>query len=250
MLIKMPLRIKEFNTERMIHIYHPDDVFTSNKRYPVLYMFDGHNLFLDEDATYGKSWNLHSHIINNHKDLIVVGQECNHNGNRRINEYSPYSFFNHEMGYIHGDGRLTMEFFIHTLKPFVDEKLPTLPDRDHTYIGGSSCGGIMALYAGIVYSKYFSKALCLSPFLMPFTQRLIDEIKTKNNDPSCDFYLSWGAKEFKEHQLLFQTKAITQISNQLTAKGHHTYLEFKENGHHCEEDWEKEIDGFLEFLQR
>ncbi|MBQ9166319.1 MAG: hypothetical protein IJX71_05275 [Oscillospiraceae bacterium] len=43
---------------RPLHIYLPDDYDASEERYPVMYFFDGHNLFFDEDATYGKSWGL------------------------------------------------------------------------------------------------------------------------------------------------------------------------------------------------
>lgn len=77
---------------RKIHMYLPDDYLFSNKRYPVLYMFDGHNLFYDEDATYGRSWRLSESIERYGKEMIVVGQECSHEGNERLDEYSPYPF--------------------------------------------------------------------------------------------------------------------------------------------------------------
>ena len=45
--------------ERRIYVYLPESYrWNSKRRYPVLYMFDGHNLFFDSDATYGKSWGL------------------------------------------------------------------------------------------------------------------------------------------------------------------------------------------------
>ncbi len=42
---------------RLLHIYIPDDI-KEGERFPVMYMFDGHNLFFDSDATYGKSWGI------------------------------------------------------------------------------------------------------------------------------------------------------------------------------------------------
>ena len=49
-----------------------------NRRFPVLYMFDGHNLFFDTHATYGKSWGLKEYMEYTHTPLIIVGIECNH----------------------------------------------------------------------------------------------------------------------------------------------------------------------------
>ena len=50
-------------------------------RFPVLYMFDGHNLFFDQDATYGKSWGLLEYLEANRTPLIVAAVECNHGPN-------------------------------------------------------------------------------------------------------------------------------------------------------------------------
>ena len=72
------------------------------KRYPVMYMFDGHNVFLDEDATYGKSWGMAKYMKENPRDLIIVAVECNHEGNRRLVEYSPLTYKNSEHGSIKG----------------------------------------------------------------------------------------------------------------------------------------------------
>ena len=55
-------------------------------------MFDGHNVFFDEDATFGKSWGMKEYLDNHPRDLIVVGIECNDEGWRRLNEYSPVDF--------------------------------------------------------------------------------------------------------------------------------------------------------------
>ena len=75
MILKFDVYMHMLDTYRKIHMYLPDDYLTSNKKYPVLYMFDGHNLFYDEDATYGRSWRLIDAIQRNGKEIIVVGQE-------------------------------------------------------------------------------------------------------------------------------------------------------------------------------
>ncbi|WP_286073093.1 alpha/beta hydrolase-fold protein, partial [Faecalibaculum rodentium] len=83
MILKFEVFMEKLQCSRMIHMYLPDDYLTSGRDYPVLYMFDGHNLFFDEDATFGRSWRLQEEIQAAGADLIVVGQECSHEGNAR-----------------------------------------------------------------------------------------------------------------------------------------------------------------------
>ena len=89
MVIKENIWITPFETERTLHIYLPDDL-GEQERLPVLYMFDGHNLFFDEDATYGVSWGLKDYLDAHHSRLLVVGLECNHEGIERLKEFTPY----------------------------------------------------------------------------------------------------------------------------------------------------------------
>lgn len=58
MVEKFDVWMTPFTCERKVHVYLPENYYQSNERYPVVYMYDGHNLFHDEDATYGKSWGL------------------------------------------------------------------------------------------------------------------------------------------------------------------------------------------------
>ena len=80
MIIKRDCYYPPRNSNRRLHIYLPDDYEYSNERYPVVYMFDGHNLFFDEDATYGKSWGIRTFLDAWDKKLIIVGMECSHTG--------------------------------------------------------------------------------------------------------------------------------------------------------------------------
>ena len=75
--------------ERRVYVYLPDSYRRSQKRYPVLYMFDGHNLFFDSDATYGKSWGLKKYMDQSKTQLIIVAVECSHAGSRIGKHRSP-----------------------------------------------------------------------------------------------------------------------------------------------------------------
>ena len=73
MIIKQDFLYTPVGKNRMLHIYLPDDYEQSQERYPVMYFFDGHNLYNNEDATYGKSWGLKEFLEGWRKDMIIVG---------------------------------------------------------------------------------------------------------------------------------------------------------------------------------
>ena len=90
MIIKRPMYYPPGNSDRLLHIYLPDEYYSSEERYPVMYFFDGHNLFFNEDATYGTCWGLKDFLDTWNKRMIVVGMECSHVNQERLSEYCPY----------------------------------------------------------------------------------------------------------------------------------------------------------------
>ena len=156
--------------QRKAYVYVPDSAYAdAQRRYPVLYMFDGQNLFSDSEATYGKSWGLLDWLTEHNTPLIVAAAECSRHAETdecggRLSEYSPFDFSG-RWGDIKGRGELTMDWLIRDFKPYIDEHCPTLPDREHTFIAGSSMGGLMTLYALCAHGDVFSRGAALSPSL-------------------------------------------------------------------------------------
>ena len=74
---------------RRLYVYLPDNYYESRERYPVVYMFDGQNVFFNEDATYGTCWGMKEFLDGWWKKVIVVGIECAQDA-RRLSEYCPY----------------------------------------------------------------------------------------------------------------------------------------------------------------
>ena len=187
--------------ERRLYVYLPRSYQTNRrKRYPVLYMFDGHNLFFDSDATFGKSWGLKRYLEKSRAELIVVGIECNHNpDNGRLREYSPFTF-EKDGELIHGTGRITMEWIVRELKPFIDKHLRTLPSREHTFVGGSSMGGLMSLYAVMRYNRVFSRAAALSPSVWVAPEEVFEMIEKARLKGDTTIYTDYGSEEFKNHE--------------------------------------------------
>lgn len=249
MIVEKELFMTKLNETRKIFIYLPDDYETSNKQYPVLYAFDGHNIFLDAYATYGKAIHIQQHIEKLGIDMIVVGQECSHVGDNRLKEYAPYSFYDPEYGSFEGQGEETMDFFVYELKPYIDDHYRTKKTRKNTFIGGSSCGGLMALYAAYAYSNVYSKAIVISPYVLESMDAILKDIHQSHIQKNTSIYLSWGSNETSlMHEFVWQTKACTEIGNALSKKGVNVLYNVIPEGRHCEEDWEKECDTFLPFL--
>ena len=161
--------------QRRAYVYLPTMYEAEpDRRFPVLYMFDGQNVFFDEDATYGKSWGVADYLDYTDTPLIVAAVECNAGpNNERLVEYSPYRFDDPTYGHFDGKGQATMSWYIHRFKPFIDRSFRTLPDREHTFIGGSSMGGLMSLYALLQYNDTFSRAAALSPSIWVAPDKLV-----------------------------------------------------------------------------
>ena len=148
MIIKRDFGYGPEGENRPLHIYLPENYDRTDERYPVTYFFDGHNLFYDSDATYGKCWGLKTFLDQWSKDMIVVGLECSHTGNQRLEEYLPYAASEEFFGPLAVKGNETLEWILNEVKPLIDREYRTWPFRECTAIAGSSMGGLMAIQIG------------------------------------------------------------------------------------------------------
>lgn len=231
---------------RRAYLYLPD-YYNDNteERYPVLYMFDGHNVFFDSDATYGKSWGMKEFMDQHRVPLIIAAVECNHSPNHgRLKEYSPYSFRDPRFGHIPGWGKITMDWFVHKFKPEIDANVRTLPDRKHTYIAGSSMGGLMSLYALLEYNQYFSKAAALSPSLWVDPDRLSSLICHARLHPDTTLYMDYGSEEFQNHSNVI--RSFGKITQLLLERQIYLSCRIVPGGTHCEASWEQQIPFFMD----
>ena len=234
--------------ERTAYVYVPDGDL--DKRYPVLYMFDGQNLFYDETATYGKSWGLLKYLEENKTPLIVASIACNsheenHEYGGRISEYSPFSFEEETLGKIKGRGKITMDYLTQVFKKYIDDHYPTLKDRDNTFIAGSSMGGLMTLYALLEYNNYFSRGAALSPTLHLSTDNIKEMIKKSNVKKDTIIYMDYGEKELFDYEDEENWKDIIYL---LQEKRILLDSRIVPGGKHFEASWEKQIPFFMNTL--
>ena len=249
MVIKWDVAIPKLSGDmtRRVYLYLPESYREEpGRRYPVMYMFDGHNVFFDEDATFGKSWGMNDFMESSGKQLMIVGVECNHRGNCRLSEYSPVSFSDPELGKIRGRGSATMNWMVGELKPYIDEHYRTLPDRENTIIAGSSMGGLMALYAVTAYNQVFSRAACLSPSLWVAPGKLLEIAARSAIRRGTVVYMDYGEKELDNHGVSQQ--ALISMAQLLLVKGVNLTFRIAPGGTHSEASWEKQIPVFMDCL--
>jgi predicted alpha/beta superfamily hydrolase len=152
----------------------PGYAASGDARYPVLYMHDGQNLFDPALSYIGVDWGMDEAMVRLMGEgvpgAIIVGIW---NTDKRLCEYMPQkplaspkaekllpSFVRQYGGLPMSDAYL--RFIVDELKPFVDRAYRTLPWREHTFIMGSSMGGLVSLYALCEYPNVFGGAGCLS----------------------------------------------------------------------------------------
>ena len=237
--------------ERTAYVYVPDRFRDHpEERYPVLYMFDGHNLFFDETASFGKSWGMKKYLDEHDTPLIVASVACNFHKESyrlggRFSEYSPFSFEDPMIGSIQGRGDITMDWMVNEFKSLIDKKYPTIPDRKHTFIGGSSMGGLMTLYAVLEYNQYFSRGAAVSPAVYFSFENVREMIRSATIEKDTVLYIDYGEKElfdsraekdFRDMVYLLQEKRVLLESRIVPG------------GIHSEITWEKQLPFLIDVL--
>ena len=250
MIDKWSITIPELSGDepRNLYVYLPDSAEDDpEQRFPVLYMFDGHNVFFDEDATYGKSWGMREFAEDSQLPLIIAAVECTHDPNNgRLSEYSPFTFSEEGFGRIKGRGRQTMEWMVNTFKPMIDENYPTLPDREHSFIAGSSMGGLMSLYAVTEYNAVFSRAAALSPSIWAASGQLDRMLREAEIAPGTVVYMDYGENELSNHPDMLHR--FSRVASILMERGVLLNCRIVPDGNHCEASWERQIPFFMDTL--
>ncbi|MCD6544282.1 MAG: alpha/beta hydrolase [Flavobacteriaceae bacterium] len=183
--------IPQLNRKRKIWLYLPPDYHNSQKKYPVIYMHDGQNLF-DEKTSFSGEWRVDEALNQIFKDngfgAIVIGIE--NGSNKRLDEYSLWK----NSKYGGGKGDAYIDFIVTTLKPYVDKKFRTRSDKSNTVIFGSSMGGLISFYATLKYPEVFGKSGVFSPSFW-FSEQSFVFAKSKGNLNHTKIYFLAGDKE-------------------------------------------------------
>lgn len=249
MLHKWVLTIPQLSPDvsRRAYLYLPKAYDEDpDARFPVLYMLDGQNVFLDSEASFGSSWKMYDYMNWSETPLIIAAVESNPVGNGRLEEYSPFTHEESELGRITGRGRTMMNWLAHDFKPMIDRHFRTLPDRENTLIAGSSMGGLMSLFAVTHYNDVFSRAACLSPSLWVDPGRVRNMLRRAHVAPDTVIYMDYGAEEMGNHQE--SRGALLSAAQALYARGVNLTFRIVPGGMHCEDSWSEQVPVFMACL--
>jgi predicted alpha/beta superfamily hydrolase len=242
-LLPTRLQMPGLSRERQVRIYVPPGYAGSGKRYPVLYMHDGQNLF-DDATSYAGEWKVDETLDALAKEgkleLIVVGID---NGqDKRINELNPWP--SERFG--SGEGREYMDFIVKVVKPLVDRTYRTLPDRANTAIMGSSMGGLISHYALAQYPQVFSKAGVFSPAYWTAAPAVFDFVVDHPVPKDARIFMLMGEQEGGSMALDVYHMAGVLRGTKHPAQG--WALKLVPGAHHNEAFWSQEFAEAVQWL--
>jgi predicted alpha/beta superfamily hydrolase len=184
---------QELGNTRDILVWLPASYASTDRRYPVLYMHDGQNVF-DANTSYAGEWQADetmTALAAEGYEAILVGIP---NANeRRAIEYCPYPFTRQGVSYP-GMGADYIRFIVETLKPVIDRDFRTRPDAAHTGIAGSSMGGLISLYGFLTAPEVFGFCGAFSPAYWFADSRLLTTIQEQANGAGR-VYVDVGTQE-------------------------------------------------------
>ncbi len=237
-------------SNRTLHIYLPDWYYDSDERLPVTYFFDGHNLFYDEHATYGRSWRLLRFLDHWEKPMIVVGIECSHEGESRLVEYNPYTARIAGQT-VPGLGEQTFLWLEKDVKPSIDAQFRTWAHREATGIIGSGMGGLMSLYGAICHNRVFGKAGALSTGVRFNSRNLLRDLRGCEISPDTRVFVSWGEYEagrVYDDGTTAESRATDDLAQAFEERGAAVMEHFVRGGRSREADWERQVPRMMSFL--
>ena len=217
------------------------------RRFPVLYMQDGQNLF-DPETSFiqGNHWRLGETAdalidAGAIEPMVIVGTY--NVGVKRIDEYTPVEDKRLGGGQADAYGRMLVE----ELKPFIDQRYRTLPGAENCGMGGSSLGGLVTLYLGLRYPTVFSRLAVMSPSVWWRNRTILKTVAALPKKPELRIWLDIGTKE--------STRAVPDarvLRDALIKKGWQlgqdlAYLE-AEGAEHTESAWAERVAPMLRFL--
>jgi predicted alpha/beta superfamily hydrolase len=240
-------RSRFLRNQRDLIVYTPPGYSDqSARRFPVLYLHDGQNLF-DGATSFipGQDWHVGQTAdqcisAGAVEPLIIVGM---YNTKARVREYTP----THVPKLGGGRADRYAKFLIEEVKPFVEREYRTLPGAQYTGIGGSSLGGLVSLYLGLKHRTSFGKIAALSPSVW-WNQLVIHRFaESMRVEPRPRIWLDIGTREGPRI-----VQDVERFRDVLLEKGwrlgRDLHYERVEGAEHNEAAWAKRVGPFLQFL--
>jgi predicted alpha/beta superfamily hydrolase len=231
--------IPQLNRYRRIWVYLPPGYGSSRKRYPVLYMHDGQNLF-EDTTSYSGEWGVDEamdSLENPRQEMIVVG--IDNGGATRTNEYSPLDM--ERFG--KGEGDQYVEFLVKTLRPYINRNFRTDRRNRSNYIAGSSMGGLISFWAMLRQRRKWGGAGVFSPafWVVPGLEK---ELQSRARKVKGRIYFFAGKGESER----MVPDMLTMFNGMATRSKAKLTTVIRAEGKHNEATWRKEFPLFQQWI--
>jgi len=248
---------KVFGNQRMLRVWLPpayDDAKNVSRRYPILYLNDGQNLFESSTAFAGVEWQVDETatrliLQNAIPPMIIVGID---NAQKdRVKEYLPYPDDSYQPPVKRVFGKRYPDFLTQEVMPYIQRRYRVLRGQENTSLGGSSYGALISLYTVIAKPGVFSRLLIESPSLYVRDQEILKESRKQKAWPSR-IYLAVGTKETSHddwNQLaLNDVLTLESILRKSGLDDRRLKVRIEEGGTHSEAAWAGRFPEALTFL--
>ena len=217
-IVDLGVMQSKYADPRRVQVWLPSGYKPQGRKYAVLYMHDGQNLFDTADASYHKEWQIDEHLdplirAGKVRPTIVVGIWSTP---KRLQEYVPSKAFDGlPAGYrdkvraLYGGDPLSdgyLKFIVRELRPLIDRRFNVKTDRANTFIMGSSMGALVSLYAIDEYPQLFGGAGMLSthwPLFMKPDGKSVSEEEYEVVSSAFERYLDPALPDRRTHKLYF-----------------------------------------------
>lgn len=247
------LRSRIFKNSRFLRVWTPPGYGQpAGTRYPVLYLNDGQNLFEASTAFGGVHWQVGetaSRLIAEKKipPLVIVG--IDNTGKNRIREYLPWR--SPDVKVLIVKGKLYPNFLRREVMPLVESRYAVLAGSDNTGLGGSSLGGLIALYTQIAAPGVFGRLLIESPSLGIANRKIIYEARQFRSWPER-VYLGMGSRELgdekKDEKIVSEVRELAALIIGAGLDERQLKVNIEDGASHSEASWARRLPGALEFL--
>jgi enterochelin esterase-like enzyme len=244
-----------FRNTRFLRVWLPsgyDDAENAGRRYPVLYLNDGQNLFEPATAFAGIEWQVDETADRLIRDgavppVIFVGMD--NTGRDRIREYMPYRSMHPRL--LRVQGRYYPDFLMKEVMPFVESNYRVASGPENTGLGGSSLGALIALYTAIARPGVIGRLLLESPSLWASGRQLIKESRSVRAWPERIF-LGVGTAEAgsaeRSRTVVDDVRELVAIMRRAVLSERRLRLVVKDGAGHNEAAWAERFPEALRFL--
>lgn len=246
---------------RLVDVWTPPDL-PQGARLPVIYMHDGQNLFEPGYSGSGEPWDIPAAMLRvmRERDLpgaIVVGVWCSE---QRWRDYAPQAPMLALRGTPEWEAAIRraggtpqsdayLRYLVGQLKPAIDARHPTLPGREHTFIMGSSMGGLISLYAVEQYPEVFGGAACVSTHWPAGGNGLVDAMGAALPPAGRHrLYFDYGTKTLDAGYEPFQLRMDAHLRAAGYTEGHDWITRKFPGAEHSERSWRERAHIPLAFL--